>query len=143
MATKVSTDFYDHEFVPPEVYFDPKKINRLYISNWQIEIAQYFRDYFGTPVTINNYFFGGQYKESGTRLHNTPTGAKLSMHKYCLALDLKLKGMTANEVRAEILKNEQEFLKMGVTRIENGSLAPTWVHIDHKFTGLDKIVVFG
>ena len=39
------------------------------------------------------------------------------------------------------MSNEELFLNMGLTRIEDGAFAPTWLHIDRAWTGDNKIHV--
>lgn len=68
--------------------------------------------------------------------------ARYSQHKFGRAVDFHVKNMTPDEVRQYILDNEQEFLNMGLTRLEHGDDAPTWVHLDLAWTGLDSIYVF-
>ena len=66
---------------------------------------------------------------------------KLSQHRMGRAIDFNISGLECDEVRAEFLKNEKEWLEMGLTTIEDGAYAPTWVHIDIRHTGKDSIFV--
>ena len=52
-------------------------------------------------------------------------------------MDLNVKGMTAQEVYEEILKNKSKFPL--ISRIENIKNTPTWVHIDVANTDEFKI----
>lgn len=68
-------------------------------------------------------------------------GSWVSMHKFGGAFDYTVKGMTAHKVRAEIKANETEFIEAGLTTIESGEYAPTWVHGDNRPTGLKKLLI--
>jgi hypothetical protein len=46
-------------------------------------------------------------------------------------------GLSADEVRAEILSFPQVFLDLGLSTLENGTFAPTWVHSDIRNTAMD------
>ena len=56
---KVSKDFVIEEFVPEEIYqqFGDKSI--WFIDPKIIRIAQFFRDRYGLPITINDWHNGG------------------------------------------------------------------------------------
>lgn len=106
-----------------------------------IEFMQFVRNRYNVPVTVNNWHTGGQFSERGFRLPNTSIGAKLSQHKFGRACDFNVKGMTPDEVRADILNHQDEFIAAGLTTIEAGEYAPTWVHADCRFTRSDEILI--
>jgi len=141
--TKLSNNFWDHEFIPPEVYNSARLQNNWFIRPEVVALAQLVRDHFGVACTINNWYGGGRFKESGFRLPNTKTGGFLSQHKAYNAIDLKLSGVTADEARTEILKNESKFMAAGLTTLESGRFAPTWVHMDLRNTGKNNILIVG
>lgn len=68
-------------------------------------------------------------------------GSWTSVHKLGGAFDYTVKGLTADEIRKEILKHETEFMNAGLTTIESGEYAPTWNHGDNRPTGLNKILI--
>lgn len=68
-------------------------------------------------------------------------GSYLSQHKFGNAFDCHIKGLSADGVRQEIMDNEKEFMDAGLTTLESGAYAPTWVHSDCRDTGLDHIFI--
>ena len=136
---KVSEHFVIQEFVPESI-FEKYKENSIWFINPQVfNMAEFIRAYFNKPIIINNWNQGGTYQESGYRLPDTTTGAKLSQHKRGAAIDIKFEGANYSEVRKEILANEDKFLASGITTIEDGTA--TWLHIDCRFTMMNKILV--
>ena len=84
------------------------------------------RKHFGKPVTINNWKRGGAFSQRGLR-SNTAVGAQFSQHKFGNAFDLDVLGMSAEEVRTEILANpDHEDFKL-INCVEAGV---NWVHLD-------------
>ncbi len=70
------------------------------------------------------------------------SSAKYSQHKFGRGVDFQVKNHTPNQVRQYILDNESMFMEMGLTRLEDGRDATTWVHLDLAWTGLDHVYVF-
>lgn len=89
-------------------------------------MAQFYRDFFQKPVYINNWFWSGPWHNRGFRTPNTTVGALNSQHKLGAAFDCNIKNMAPDEVRRIILANEQEFIRAGLTTLEDGQFAPTW-----------------
>ncbi len=135
----ISQYFKIQEFVPPQIYNQYKANSIWFINPTLITIAEFMRSHFNRPVTINNWHTGGDYTESGFRMPETSTGAKLSAHKRGQAIDVKMPDVNYDEIRKTILKNQAIFLKAGITTIEDGT--PTWLHIDNRWTNLDHILV--
>jgi len=138
---KVSKSFYIHEFVPKVVFDHPTRDPRWYIRPEVIQLAQYYRDYFGRPVYINNWYWGGDKYNRGFRTRFSQVGANWSQHRLGCAFDCNIKGLSPDEVRAEILANQSLFMSMGLTTIESGDYAPTWIHSDIRPTHLDYILI--
>lgn len=134
MREKVSQHFFADEFLHPNT------TDISLIDARLIDVAEFIRTTTGRPVTINNYATGGQYKESGLREQNTTTGAKKSAHKLGLAIDVKVKGMTGREMYDWAIKHAYPLYQLGVRRIEDVSLTPTWLHLDLKEHGLGKFI---
>lgn len=136
---KISDHFDIREFVPPQIYnqFGDKSI--WFINPKIITIAEFVRSFFNKQVIINNWHVGGTYTESGYRLPDTITGAKLSQHKLSNAIDIKMPAVDYDEVRKVILDNEKKFMEAGITTIEDKT--PTWLHVDCRFSKLDHILV--
>lgn len=93
-------DFFAwHELMPSEKY----KPYWLYLMDMRLLITlDAMRMYYGVPITVNDWYWGGQYSLSGLRPMNTDVGAKFSMHKFGLAFDAKVKGVDAEKVRNDI-----------------------------------------
>jgi hypothetical protein len=97
------------------------------------------REYFGKPITINNWYDGGNYSESGFRHHATKTGSSYSQHKFGRAVDIKVEGMDPGTVKEEILRIQH---KLDFTRMEHPDYATTWTHLDLAYSTKGGIHVF-
>lgn len=140
MAQRVTKDFFDIELLPIEYH---GRNYKTFIDVRIVKIAQRLRDQFGS-ITVNDKYLGGNYNLSGWRPFDTKIGASFSAHKFGRGLDLKfnLDLIDPIAVQAYIIQNEAEFIKLGLTRMENAHKTITWLHIDCTFTGSDKIVIF-
>ena len=85
------------------------------------------RDFFGRPVTVNNWMAGGQFLFRGYRPPWYFGGAKLSQHRLGNAFDCDVAGMPANQARKEIIDHQDDPRLIMITRMEN---TVTWLHID-------------
>lgn len=140
---KVSDNFYLDEFVDPETYKAWGNKSIWFIDPKVIRIAQLLRDLVGAPVTINNWWDGGQYKLSGLRPLDANIGAKLSQHKFGRGIDVKVKGMKPNEVHELITYHLSDFQEVGLTTMEHVNLTPTWTHLDVRTTIQDELLMVG
>ncbi|MBN1340741.1 MAG: hypothetical protein JXA03_15540 [Bacteroidales bacterium] len=134
---KISEYFILKEFIDPAIYAARGDKSIELIDSRLIDIAMYFRLYFGEPVIINNWHTGGGYKESGLRSFTTKTGAFYSQHKYGRAIDMKFIGVQASDVIAEVQRKWRKFRSCGMTTMETGT--PTWVHVDCRQTGQNDL----
>jgi hypothetical protein len=134
----MTKNFSIQELVPPEVFSERGNAASQLMDIRIVNVAQWLRDKTGKPITINNWSNGGQFKESGLRNFATSTGAKWSQHKYGRAIDLKVEGMQAEEVRQLIRNNWTTLKAIGLTTIEKDT--PTWVHIDCRYTGMETLL---
>jgi hypothetical protein len=136
---KVSKDFALAEFVPPAIYehFVDKSI--WFIDPKIVQMAQFIRDRFGKPVTINNYLTGGNYQYSAFRDSGCTIGATNSQHRHGRAIDFRIQGMSPMEIRADIIMNFELYRASGLTTIEGGT--PTWIHIDCRNTNMDSLLI--
>jgi hypothetical protein len=136
---KVSKDFSLAEFVPPTIYehFVDKSI--WFVDPKIVQMAQFIRDRFGKPITINNYLTGGSYQYSAFRDSACTIGATNSQHRHGRAIDFRIQGMSPMEIRADIIKNFDLYRPSGLTTIEGGT--PTWTHIDCRNTNMDSILI--
>lgn len=105
-------------------FFDPKLLKDL----------DFLRELFNSPITINNWSFGGNYKESGLRANKDPMVAEkksyyISSHCLGRAVDIKVKNYTPREVFNKIIQNQD---KLNITRIEDIDITEKlgYVHID-------------
>ncbi len=140
---KISEHFYYHEFFSRGIWSanNETQLKRL-LDSRIIPIMERLRTGLNRPIFVNNWKWGGPSQYRGFRPFSTSVGARYSQHKFGRAVDFSVRGLTANQVRQYILDNEQEFLGMGLTRLEDGRDATSWIHFDVSWTGLDRIYVF-
>lgn len=131
---RVSANFYLQEFVSPDVMktYGNKAIQ--FLDYRIISLAEFYRSYFGKPLTINNWNMGGKFKERGFRSPNSTTGAALSQHKFGRAFDCDIEETTPQEAYEAILKNKQKFYDAGLRCLEDIKATPTWLHSDIRET---------
>jgi hypothetical protein len=136
---KVSKDFPIHEFVPSAIYehFVDKSI--WFIDPKIVLMAQFIRDRFGKPVTINNYLSGGTFQYSAFRDNASTIGAENFQHRHGRAIDFRIQGMSPMEIRADIIKNFEQYRASRLTTIEGST--PTLTHIDCRFTSMDSLLI--
>lgn len=123
--------FKTYEFLPKriyELYNDDRGLRHI---NPKIPlIMDYLREELGARITINDWYWGGDFQQRGRRTIESDVYKELSDHSDGNAVDFHVEGKTANEVRERILGDLCEDLKvLGVTAIEDEHYAPTWVHI--------------
>ena len=146
---KVSKNFSEVEFVPPEVHNNPLIRNKWYITEFNVVLAQFIRDRFGKPVYINTYGLANQnilvhiFMYSGFRPRTFTDCAAFSMHYLARANDIKILGLSAPELQADIKKNFALYhTETGLTTIEADT--PTWTHCDNRqIVGTELNVVGG
>lgn len=89
--------FILEELVYPDIFkeYETKgKLHRLWglLDTDMLKTCDRIRFFIDTGVKINDWKWGGVFKESGLRPSGTSTGASLSQHKYGRAGDLKFNG---------------------------------------------------
>jgi hypothetical protein len=134
----VSKNFIVQEFVSPKMYKDRGNQAIRLINKNVVEVVQWIRDRTGKEITINNWNVGGQYSESGVRDYDTSFGAIYSDHKFGNAADIKVEGMTPDEVRQLIRQNWFVLKEIGLTIIEKDT--PSWTHVSCAWTGLNYLL---
>lgn len=157
----IRPNFDVREFVPPRVWNQFGRASRWFLDPRMLDLAQFYRDYFDAPVRVNDWHFGGadsasrsdsdqssshtQYEgdftERGFRLPDSNVGARLSQHKFGRAFDCNVRGLTPDEVRSRIMDNEALFMAEGLTTLESGDIATTWVHSDVRTTDQNSIMI--
>lgn len=136
---QVSKNFIIQEFVGPNMYKKWSDKAIWFVDSRIISLAQFIRDYFDMPMTINNWHIGGNLlSEVYATLHQS--GAQYSQHRFGRAIDFNLSNLTTDEIQKEILKHQEVFMINGLTCIEADT--PTWVHVDCRYTGLKKFSLY-
>lgn len=138
---KITNNFYLQEFVPKILYNNFVEKSIWFIDPKIVKIAEFFRKRFGKSMYINNWLFGGTFEQRGFRYPNSDVGSWLSQHKFGRAIDFNIRGFTSDEIRDDIFSNESLYFNIGITAVEHGDYAPTWVHIDIRPSDDDKILI--
>lgn len=130
---KVSQNFYLDEFVPKTIYMKYYEKSVMFLDPRLIKLVQFFRDYFQSSITVNDWYIGGKLERSGYRIPEETVGAHYSQHKFGRAADLHFGSKIDHEkIREEIRNNYSKFRVEGLTTIESNT--PTWNHIDIRDT---------
>lgn len=151
---KDSKRFYLDELIHPNIYANSvhggaKSIK--FLNKDLIKLLIFIRERYKMPITVNNWGSGGSFINSGLRDYIQPLGGKASRsrHYYGLALDLKFNIKAERKEREklikfvynDILKNEELFLNVGLTVLEDVNFTPTWLHISVEQTELSTIKI--
>jgi len=140
---KVSEHFDIREFVSKATWERNGVDSIKLIDKRLIDLAEFYRKYFGSAVTINNWHTGGNFQNRGFRDFDSNVGGKTSMHRTGQAFDCNIKGYTIADLHKAISKDQNSFYNAGLRRIEDIKDAPTWLHSDLKDVGLfGKIYIF-
>ncbi|KKN74681.1 hypothetical protein LCGC14_0388830 [marine sediment metagenome] len=139
---KVSTNFHLKEFIDKKTYQKWGEASLWFIDPRIIQVAQFIRTRHGKAITINGTLNGHTYNYSG---FDPPRGYRkatsLSQHQFGRAVDLKFSGMTVQEAYKDIIDNQDVYLKIGLTTVENIEATPSWLHIDIRETRMDVIKI--
>lgn len=133
--------FKIQEFVSKNVYTQYGEKSIWFVDPKIQKLANFTRKFFGRPVTINNWLWGGKLENRCFREPSLNIGAALSQHISGRAIDINVAGLTPKQVYAAILANEKAFMEAGLTCVEDISDTPTWCHLDIRNTGLNKILI--
>jgi hypothetical protein len=141
MNTEVMYGFNVSEFVPSEI-FRAFGVNSWWFIDTKVVLinAQLKKD-FNAPIIINNWRAGGSREFCGYRPITCKIGGDNSQHRHGRASDTIVQGYSANEVREHIIKHKDVYMPLGLTTLEDKRYAPTWVHIDTRWTGLSDILI--
>lgn len=123
---RIAKNFYLDEYIPEDLYrkFENKPhILEGLIDKHLVKADQNLRDICG-PVTINNWWNGGERNWSGLRTGDSPQYSETSQHSFGRASDKIFKNASAEEVR-EIIKIH--WREIGITCVEANV---GWVHSD-------------
>jgi len=119
--------FQLHELVPPDIYESRGSRAWELLDAPALVTLDQLRERFGR-TRVNDWWWGGRFKESGLRSFTTSTGAALSQHRFGRAFDCKFDGITPREACDYVLAHPDEFPYL--TTIENPDATPTWFHFD-------------
>lgn len=121
--------FKAHELVPPSVYKEHGERALRFIDTRIIDILTFLRDYYKSPITVNNYMYGGQLKNRGLRLEGLPFFRKYSCHSFGRAVDFNVKGVPTEQVYQDIFNMADDLKTLKLTGVEDIADATTWTHI--------------
>lgn len=146
---KISSHFYIQDFVPKIIWTQFGEKALWYITPFQVNYAELLRNRFGKPVIVNTWHSGGSLENRGTRLPNCEIGGNLSQHKYKMAIDTNVIGISPEEVAKDIIDNFTIYSKVGLTTIEDvkfttgkveGDLQG-WNHGDGRWTNQNTLLI--
>lgn len=154
---KVNTNWFLDEFIDPVTYFTTPDHGLSLVDPALFDIAQFYRDKYGKPLTINDWWkhlpvdlvvFDPlaflrlmESKKvpvwSGIRTSLCSVGAKASAHrlrkeKVFRAIDIRDKKESGEEkVFYQIMKdNTKQLYALGLRRMEDKSVTIGWGHLD-------------
>jgi hypothetical protein len=130
--------FIMEELVPPEIYNNYGNKALRFLDKEMLMMIDGIREFFGEPISINNWKWGGQFSLRGFRPLNTGVGALYSQHKFGRAADMDIRNYTAEEARKAILDNQKSPLLNWVRVIED---KVNWLHCDCRNIVADEIAV--
>lgn len=135
-----------NELVSPAVYAHFGVFGWKFLNQGVLRDLDTLRELWGKPLIINNYAWGGSYKESGLRC-NTDSIVKskktpyLSGHVLGLGFDIKPEDIKQVPELYKFIK--LNFHKLStISRIEDISSTPSWVHVDALGDRENQIIVF-
>ncbi|BCV28484.1 D-Ala-D-Ala carboxypeptidase family metallohydrolase [Shewanella algae] len=64
-----------------------------------LKLLDQLRELFDAPITVNNWFWGGQFSNRGLRTSASSYYRPYSQHSFGRAVDFDVKGLTADESR--------------------------------------------
>ena len=99
------------------MFFQPKALMSL----------DNIRVYFGKPVTVNNWCFGGMSENRGLRPPYSVIGADYSQHRYGNAFDIDIENVNAEDARQTIIKLKDSSLFYHITALE---IEIPYIHFD-------------
>lgn len=122
---KTSKHFTLKELVPIDVYNQYGKEAWKLFDEKLIDTIDFIREKLDKPIIINDWQWGGKNQYRGYRPENCKVGALNSAHKDGMAVDMTVKGMTAEDVRTWLKDNHNDL--PWPIRCEKDV---NWVHVD-------------
>jgi hypothetical protein len=131
------TFFRIYELVPKELHETKPtwKLWTLFDDRALITLDR-LRSRYG-KMTINDWYFGGEYQLRGFRPFDSGTGAEFSQHKFGRAFDCKFSDISNEEVIQECIDKKYGCFDL-ITAIETGV---SWFHFDIR-NNTDKLIIF-
>ena len=115
------------ELVAPEIFKARGERAWVLLDVYALVTLDQLRERFG-KMTVNDWHWGGKFKDSGLRHESSTTGKWWSQHRFGRAFDIKPKDTTPQEIHVAILSDPDKFPHLRV--LEAIAATPTWVHWD-------------
>lgn len=137
---KITKNISLEEVVPKDIYSSYGEGALRFIDLKVVYLAQDIRSYFDKPITINNWINNGNFNFRGFRPHyySEKKSSIASQHRFGRALDFDIKGISAEEVREQLIKYRDNKFK-DLTGLE---MSVRWVHIDVRASLDGKLLMF-
>lgn len=135
-----------YELVSPNIYHQFKEFAWNFLDVGLLQDIDLLREKWGKPLIINNWYKGGQYRESGMRCNidnivKNKTTAYCSGHVLGKAYDIKPQKMSdLTDLYLCTIDNYDNF--QSLSRLENIIKTPTWQHIDCLQPRNTQILIF-
>ena len=129
-------NFDVRELVPESVYNDRGERSIQLIDKRITTFLDELRDFMDVSITCNDWKWGGRYQGRGLRTPASSDYSLYSMHTQGKAIDCKLSGLEARDVRQWIIDNKDLWWVKPITFIEAGE-SVTWLHVDVRNNGGD------
>ena len=119
--------FSIHELIDEQTFIQWGEDAWMFLRPEALISLDNIRTYFGKPITVNNWIWGGDLQYRGFRPFYCKVGADYSQHRFGNAFDITVEGIGAEEVRQEILANKNHVAFEAITCLETDI---EWVHFD-------------
>lgn len=118
--------FKIEELVPSIVFKRFGHRSWMFLNPIALQMLDTIREFYDRPVTVNNWLWGGNLENRGFRTPKSDVGASFSQHKLGNAFDLNVENISSEEVRNDILKNQNNIF-VDINCLESDV---SWVHFD-------------
>lgn len=139
---KLNGFFYAQEFVPPQIFNNPKVSPLWYIDREVFDGITFIRKTLKIRIRGNNWHEGGTLQNRGFRIKQIGD-ASLSQHLLANAFDFDSLDMTVAEIYKWLMDNQDMIIaKTAFRAIENLSLTNKsgdgWIHLDKRWVSNPK-----